>query len=969
MNQASLSRFMSGRAATGWRIRRSVGLTAAMLLVTFFTHPVLAQDSLQTEPLLRLNTDRHTALIRRIATDAQNRFVVTASHDKTARVWSLPDGKLQTILRVPIEDGNFGKLYAVALTPDGGTIAVAGWTGLDLARGANIYLFDRVSGALRQRLSGLPNVTRHLAYSKNGRYLAATLGEKGIQVFDVARGYRALPSDGDYGDESYWAEFDATDRLVTASFDGFVRLYAAGRYDSPVAKKKPREVGRPFSVAFSPDRQRVAVGFYLKTTVVVLSAIDLRELHAPDVSGIDEDLSSVAWSRDGRQLYAGGLSKVVRRWDAGGLGRYADIGVSKNTIEQLLPLNDGGMLFGTSDPSFGIIDSQGRVRTLQGPGQLDFRAQGALRLSRDGKTVEMSAIFPSRTFRFNLSKRTVDVDPAADPSLAEPVTSTPGLSVSDWKHEYKPKVNDKQISLQDYEWSSSLSIAPTGDRFVLGTAWYLRVFDGTGKPLWPKEVAVPGAAWAVNIPLDRQLVVAALGDGTLRWYRLKDGAEVLALFIHPDGRRWITWTPQGYYDASAGADELIGWHVNNGWDRAPDFYSVALFRERFYRPDVIARVLDTLDTNEALRLADIASGRGPSPRAGVGSILPPAIRIVDKKEKYSTADENLTLTYAARARKNDPVTRVEVWVNGGRVNAEDQVLSTTDEGRVGIVSVKLPPQHATVLLKAYNTNGASEPAQLEITWVGGGAVAKPNLYVLAIGVREYEKPRKNELQFSDKDAEDFVKEAKAQEGGLYEHVVVQLLRNTEARREAILDGLDWVRREMTSNDVAMVFFAGHGVQGADKRYRFEPYDVDPDRLERTSVSDHEMLDFIEKFGGKTVVFLDTCYSGGMGRRGSPGDIDGFANDLKNAGPGIVVFTGSTGDQFSLEDPKWGHGAFTLALLEAMQGQGDLTKPGVVRVSDLQGYLSKRVKALTNGNQKPMVAVPKPIENLPIIALR
>src|SRR2546421_8726174 len=49
-------------------------------------------------------------------------------------------------------------------------------------------------------------------------------------------------------------------------------------------------------------------------------------------------------------------------------------------------------------------------------------------------------------------------------------------------------------------------------------------------------------------------------------------------------------------------------------DRAPDFYSVARFRDRFYRPDVMVRVLDTLDINEALRLADIESGRGATPR-------------------------------------------------------------------------------------------------------------------------------------------------------------------------------------------------------------------------------------------------------------------------------------------------------------------------------------------------------------------
>ena len=108
-----------------------------------------------------------------------------------------------------------------------------------------------------------------------------------------------------------------------------------------------------------------------------------------------------AWSRDGRRLYAGGKFgnplKVVRRWEDAGRGRYTDIKVSNNTIMQLLPLENGGTLFGTADPFFGLIDSQGRVKTLQGPGDLDFRAR-VLRLSRDGKTAEVSAINPSRTF-------------------------------------------------------------------------------------------------------------------------------------------------------------------------------------------------------------------------------------------------------------------------------------------------------------------------------------------------------------------------------------------------------------------------------------------------------------------------------------------------------------------------------------------------------------------------------------------
>jgi len=58
-------------------------------------------------------------------------------------------------------------------------------------------------------------VVLHLAYSKDGHYLVATLGnKKGIRVFDVASGYTALTSDHAYGAESYWADFDAMNRLV-----------------------------------------------------------------------------------------------------------------------------------------------------------------------------------------------------------------------------------------------------------------------------------------------------------------------------------------------------------------------------------------------------------------------------------------------------------------------------------------------------------------------------------------------------------------------------------------------------------------------------------------------------------------------------------------------------------------------------------------------------------------------------------
>src|SRR5687768_1915652 len=70
------------------------------------------QDGPTREPILRLETGMHTARINDIALDPAGRFLVTASDDKTARIWELPSGNLLRVLRVPVGAGNEGLLYS-----------------------------------------------------------------------------------------------------------------------------------------------------------------------------------------------------------------------------------------------------------------------------------------------------------------------------------------------------------------------------------------------------------------------------------------------------------------------------------------------------------------------------------------------------------------------------------------------------------------------------------------------------------------------------------------------------------------------------------------------------------------------------------------------------------------------------------------------------------------------------------------
>jgi WD40 repeat protein len=261
------------------RMLRVLAVLAVILLPSGRGQAQDAAPELPTEPILRIETGKHGAIIWRIDTDAANRFAVTASDDKTVRVWSLPEGHPLRVLRLLIDQGNMGKAFAVAISPDGTTVAVGGWTAPN-GLNTNIFLFDRASGELKRRLGDLPQAVLYLAYSPDGRHLAASLTAGGIRVFDAGNDYRPLPSDTQYGDRSNSAAFDRSGRLVTASYDGFIRLYAADRYQTPLARfEAPGH--HPFSASFSPDGTRVAVGFHDTNEVMVLSGTDLEELFKP----------------------------------------------------------------------------------------------------------------------------------------------------------------------------------------------------------------------------------------------------------------------------------------------------------------------------------------------------------------------------------------------------------------------------------------------------------------------------------------------------------------------------------------------------------------------------------------------------------------------------------------------------------------------------------------------------------------
>jgi uncharacterized caspase-like protein len=343
-----------------------------------------------------------------------------------------------------------------------------------------------------------------------------------------------------------------------------------------------------------------------------------------------------------------------------------------------------------------------------------------------------------------------------------------------------------------------------------------------------------------------------------------------------------------------------------------------------------------------------------------GPMKTPVVEIADPAQGATVTASELEVTYSARTSADDPITGVEAQIDGRKIAGDERVLIAAGDTRLGIFTIQLPQRDATISVIAYNKSGASEPASVHVNWAGLRSEPKPNLYVLAVGISDY-KDERVRLRYPAKDAEDFVRAVKDHSAGIYDAVITYPEPpGGKWTRDAVLDALDWIRKKPTNRDVAIIFLPGHGVVTPDQAYRFLPYDYDADRTERTTVRDVEFEDALSRISGKTLVFIDTSYSG----RG----FDKFVNKLGSAESGIVVFTSSTGDQLAMEKDEWANGAFTRALVEGLDGEADPRKTGVVRVSGLEDYVYDRVKALTKGAQTPMVAKSNIVPNFPIVAV-
>lgn len=884
-----------------------------------------------TQPRPCLDVGMHLSPIWAMGTDPAGRWLATVGTD-AVRVWDLRQGTLLQTLWLPQWSRASDIPIRCALSEDG--------AGISLVHGSTAYVLDRRSGAL----------TAQPGY--------ATPGGRADRVCDWEPqgryAYASATGDGSPQGLHGWLGVQGADQvLTTREFEPEVFLG---------------------SLCFSRDGGALAAGFLDIPRVDVLAPADLATLHQPDVHGVRRgDLRTVAFSRDGAALYAAGSyhdgqGHPVRRWDEAGRGPFRDLPAAAETITLLHPLPDGGLAFATERPCWGRLAPDGTCLYVVAPPALQ---PDQIFLSASAEQVALSPLYGPQVV-FSVPERALRVDPAPDPSLHEPATTHPDVAVVGWEESRVVRIQGATLSLPGR--ARCLTILPDGKSCVLGGEGFLLLYPAASLSHF-SDFSLPTqdtTVLSVNGSADGALIAAALPGGVIRWYRASRdpmGARtILTLYLFPDLRRWLLFTPDGYYDASPGAEEALTLLIERARGWAAQGLAPAQLREKFHRPDIIDRVLPARDDLRALAEANHAR-RVARAGAGVnlGALLPPQVTIEAPADGSVAQEERVTLQVALHSPSGAPITGVRVLVDGRP--------SLFLRGAPTRIEVPLPPGPVTIGVLAETANAVGRPVVLRLQrgeeLDPALAALQPTLYLLAVGVGAY-PGEELRLRYPAKDAADLTRLLQAQGGKLYRGVEARLLRDQEATRQGILEGLAWLRRQTTDKDVAVLFLAGHGLEDPGSgQYYFAPHDGDTARMMSTMIPDVVLREALAGLAGKVVLLLDTCHAGRVfaGR-----DLRGAAawtrwiNELASAENGVVVLAATTGRQAAQEDPAWENGAFTRAVLEALSGKADAGSTGRVTVAMLDLYVSDRVKQLTDGTQTPTSARPSTTPDFPLAIL-
>jgi uncharacterized caspase-like protein len=237
------------------------------------------------------------------------------------------------------------------------------------------------------------------------------------------------------------------------------------------------------------------------------------------------------------------------------------------------------------------------------------------------------------------------------------------------------------------------------------------------------------------------------------------------------------------------------------------------------------------------------------------------------------------------------------------------------------------------------------------------AVGNGKTYALVVGISQYQKlPQESWLQYPDADAKVLSQHLASPRGGGIPADQMLVLTNGQATTSAIRDGLKtFLNTRPGGNDTVFILIAGHGTVDNTGAYILT-YDSDPQNLAGTALPMAELHTDVEQAlakVGHVVLLADVCRAATIAGQ-KTATLGNSVAEIGEAPGEMLGLMAARPKELSLEGPEFGggHGAFTWAVLRALEGAADSDKDGFVSAGELIDFVTTDVPGLTHDRQHP-----------------
>ena len=221
------------------------------------------------------------------------------------------------------------------------------------------------------------------------------------------------------------------------------------------------------------------------------------------------------------------------------------------------------------------------------------------------------------------------------------------------------------------------------------------------------------------------------------------------------------------------------------------------------------------------------------------------------------------------------------------------------------------------------------------------------IWAMVIGISSYN--HMPTLRFTDDDAYQFYAFLKSPEGGAVPDDQISVLIDEDASKDKILKSMESLFKKADANDVVLMYFSGHGLDGS-----FIPNDFDG---YNNAIAHRDILTIFENSAAKhKICIADACHSGSlMASRSMSGDLANYYESFDNSASGTALLLSSKKEEVSLEYKGLRQGVFSHFLIRGLKGEANTNKDKIVSVEELYDYVASSVTDYTNHMQNPTLA--------------